>query len=180
VGADPRLASLLQHLIASGFADVSGTRVSATLPVTEDLLNRAIPFVLPPNAPVRDLTIHPESDDWFTVRVKLARPDFLPPLKLRLRVEQQPDPPASAVIGFRIASLPGLMSLAGAALSLTQALPPGVRLEGDRLTVDLRRLLEPQGFAPYLQYVDRLHLVTRGGRFVVELGLRVDPPGIHG
>ena len=174
MAADARIASLLHDLAASGLADVSGARVSVSIPATEHLLNRIVPLLLPPDAPVRDLTLHPESDNWFTVRVKLARPEFLPPLKLRLRIEQQPDLPASAVIGFRIASLPGLMSLAGAALAFTRVLPPGVQLDGDRLTVDLRPMLDKQGFATYLQYVERLQITTHGGRLVIELGLRVD------
>jgi hypothetical protein len=66
------------------------------------------------------------------------------------------------------------MSFAGAALSFTGRLPPGVLLEGDRLTVDLRSLLERSGYARYLRYADRLHLATRAGRFVIDLGLRVD------
>lgn len=172
--ADPGVASLLQHLLASDFADVAGARVSATIPLAEGLLNRAIALALPRDGKLRDLTVHPESDDWFTVRVKLARPEFLPRLKLRLRIERQPDLPASATIGFRIASLPGLMSFAGAALSFTHGLPPGVVLDGDRLTVDLRPLLERQGYARYLRYAERLHLATRAGRFVIDLGLRLD------
>ena len=168
------MTSLVQHLVASGFADIAGARASATIPIAETLLNRVIALALPPGCPVRDLTVHPESDDRFTARIKLARPDFLPALNLKLRIEQQPDFPASAVMGFRVASLPGLMSVAGAALSFTRALPPGVRLDADLLTVDLRPLLERQGHAWLLQYAERLHLSTRDGRLIIDVALRVN------
>jgi len=150
---------------------VAGARVDATVPIAERLLNEAIALALPPGGAVRNLAVFPQSGNRFTVRVKLARPEFLPPLTLKLQIERQPDLPGSAVIGFRIGSLPVLMSLAGAALSFTQVLPPGVRLDGDRLTVDLRPILERRGYGALLHHAQRLHIATEESRLVVAVTL---------
>src|SRR5688572_32552880 len=46
----------------------------------------------------------------------------------------------------RILSMPGLLSVAGSMLS-PSSLPPGIRLERERVLVDVRQLLEAKGFA---------------------------------
>jgi hypothetical protein len=172
---DPRVSALLQQLRASGFQDVSGARASVTLPISAPLLNMLIGMSIPANAPVRELEVHPQSSNRLMVRVRLARPAFLPPINLGLTVERQPELPASPEIVFRMTSLPGLMSLAGAAMSFANVLPPGIRMVGDRIVVDLAAQLARFGQAHLLQYARRVHVSTEEGRLILDLGAQISP-----
>ncbi len=57
--------------------------------------------------------------------------------------------------------------------AVPEPLPPGIRLEGDRLFVDLRQLLERAGYGDLVPLIERLHLATDEGRLLVEVEARV-------
>ena len=153
---------LLKSLQASGFEDLRGADVSATVPISERLLNDLIQESLPASVPVRDLHISPREGDRFDVRFRLGSSALLPPLKLALRIDRQPDLPSSPVLVLKL-EMGALTSLAGPALRFFDALPPGVRLDRDRLYVDLAALLAQRGLVQYLQFVRRLELHTSTG-----------------
>jgi hypothetical protein len=67
----------------------------------------------------------------------------------------------------------GLLTLAGPALRFLDALPPGVRVERDRIYVDVKKLLEVRGAARYLEYVNALQVNTRDGSVVVSIGASI-------
>jgi hypothetical protein len=52
---------------------------------------------------------------------------------------------------------------------LFDALPPGIRLEHERIYVDVQKLLETRGFGQYLGYVKELEVHTVEGALVVSL-----------
>ena len=157
---------------ASGFGDLQGARISASIPVSERLLNALVAVSLPPNAKVRDLSVHPQDGNRFTVRVKLPV-DFLPPVSLNVQIERQPEAPDSPLV-LRLMTLGGLFSLIGPALPIASYLPPGVRLEKDRLHVDLRVLAERHGYGDLLQLVRTVRISTEAGRLMIEVGAGVD------
>jgi hypothetical protein len=169
--ADPRLIRILEQLRASKFAELKGARVTATMPLPKRLLNEIIAAMLPRSAPVRDVTVQPKESNRVTVRAKLARAEFLPPFNLTLQIEQQPQLPDGPLV-LRLLSLPGLMPLASAAVSMIASLPPGVRLEGDRLLVDVRTLLERNGQGEVLTYLDSVRITSEEGRLLVDVSLR--------
>jgi len=167
------LTEAIQRLRASGFRGISGTRVTAIVPIDEALLNEIVAAALPAESAVRTLTLHPHPHDRLGVRVKLARPDFLPPIGATVVIERQPDLPHGAQLALRIAGLAGPLAHAGPMLRIGSMLPPGVLLEGDLLTVDLAALLSARGQSEWFRYVERLHVTTETGRLVVELEARV-------
>jgi hypothetical protein len=170
---DTRFEHILQHLLASRFSDVAGARLSATVPISERLLNELIALLLPRAGAVREVAVRPQAGNRLAVRVKMARPAFLPPISLTLFIDRQPELPSSPLVVFRVASVPGLISVAGAALSFADVLPPGVRLEGDRLIVDLAALLERHGHRALLDYAERLRITTDDGTLVLDVAGRV-------
>ena len=167
---DPRLLRILEQLRASRFADLKGARFSAQIPVGERLLNEIVHAVLPAGAPVKDLHIRPRAGNMLAVRARAARLDFLPPVTITLQIEQQPQLPDTPLV-LRILSLPGLLSMAGSMLS-ANSLPPGIRLDRDRVLVDVRQLLDRNGFAEVSAFVDRLHVASEEGRLVLDVDLR--------
>lgn len=165
---DERWLRLFLRQHASGFDDLRGADAALTLPVSERLLNEAIAEGMPRSAPVRDLHVSPLAGDRFTVRVRIGSSPLLPAITLRLSIERQPEFPGSPVLILKMETS-GLLGLAGPALRFLDALPDGIRVEHDRIYVDLLKLLEVRGLANYLSYITGLTVNTVEGAVVVSL-----------
>jgi len=168
---DPRLRQVLEQLRATRFAGIEGARLSVSLPIAERLLNELVTAALPPSVPVRDLTVKPRAANTLQLRARVAKLDFLPPMTLTFDIDQQPRLPDTP-LGLRLRTFPGLTALAGPLLS-QKALPPGIRLDGDRLFIDLRQLIERAGYGDLVPLIERLHLATEEGQLLVEIDARV-------
>lgn len=151
---------------AAGFEDLRGAEASATVPISERLLNEIIQEALPRSAPVRDLYVRPQAGDRFSVRARLGSPTLLPAMTLSVLIDRQPDFPSSPTLVLKL-EMGGLLSLAGPALRFLDALPPGIRVERDRLFVDLAALLEQRQLGSYLRYIDHLRVNTTDGAVVL-------------
>jgi hypothetical protein len=166
------LLEVLRRLQSTGFRDLAGARVSALVPVSERLIYEVVAASLPRDGPVREVEVRPLSGDAFAVRVA-PRSAFLPSLTLRLEIDRQPELPSSSVLVLRLAAMGGLLGLAGAALPVGKLLPPGVRLEGNRILVDLRMLAADRGGGDLIGYVAGLRVNTEDGRVVLNIDLAV-------
>lgn len=166
---NPRLLDLLLQQRASGFPDMAGAHASAMCPVSDRLITRLLQAHIPDGAPVREVDVRAHEGNRITVRVRLARPAFLPPIALGLFIERQPELPESAVMVLHVGTLGGLFGLAGSAAKLFQLLPPGIDMDGQRVTVDLRALLAQQDLADVLDYLEHLQVLAEEGRFVVSV-----------
>jgi hypothetical protein len=157
------LTALLLNLRDAGFRDLAGTRISGSIPVSERLLNQLVAATMPKNLPVREVTVRPEPGNRFSLRIS-PRAAFLPQLTVKLEIEKQAQFPTSPEIVLRMATMGGLLGLAGAAFPIASMLPPGVRLEGERIVVDLRELARREGVADMLELVRELDISTDEGR----------------
>lgn len=166
----PDLIQIVHSLRNSGFRELSGARATATVPVAESLLNSIITATLPPGAPVRAVTVHPEDGDRLSVRI-IAKAGLIPPIKLKLAVESQPSLPQSPVLGLRMVTLGGLFGLASGAIA--GMLPPGVTLHGERILVDLAALARQQGHAEVFDYLEHLEVHTTAGQVIVRVDAAV-------
>jgi hypothetical protein len=169
---DPRLLPVLERLRASRFSDLRGARLTASIPIAGRLLNEIVGAALPPSLPVRDLHLQPHPGNRIGVRARLARVDFLPPLNVTAAIERQPELPDGPLV-LRLLTFPGLISLLGAALPLASKLPPGVRLDRDRVYVDLKAMAERQGYGDLLPLVAGIRLTTGEDSLIVELDIRI-------
>lgn len=166
----PDFSGMLHTLRASRFRDLSGARVSATIPVAGTLLNQAIAASLPPHAPVKQVTVHPDAADRLSVRI-VARAALIPPITLKLAIESQPRLPGPAVLVLRMATLGGLFGLASGAVA--GMLPPGVTLDGERILVDLAVLARQHGQGEAFEYLERLEVHTEPDRLIVHVDAAV-------
>lgn len=163
---------ILDHLQSTGFRDLAGARLSADVPLQERLINACVAAALPPGAPVREVSIRPEAGNQFSVKI-WPRASMLPHLTLKLEIAQQPDFPRSPVLVLRMKTMGGLFGFASAALPISNLLPPGVRLDGDRILVDLRAMAAERGMADLLQHVRDLTISSEPGRVLVHLNAGV-------
>jgi hypothetical protein len=169
---DPWWMLLVREQLAAGFPDVAGTEFSATIPVSDRLLTRVIRERLP-TGPVSSLDLHAEPGGRLTVHVKLARPAFVPRITLPMTIVGQPVLPESPVVVLRVGSPGGLLRLAGPLVRLMDVLPPGVTLEKDLLSANLRTLLAVSEMAFALDLVEHLEIGTAEGRVVLSIRARV-------
>jgi hypothetical protein len=163
------LSELVANLQTSGFRDLPGAHVSLHVPLTRALLNRLVADAMNGSkAPVRAIDIVPRAGDRFDALVTLTWP-LVPTLKVTFEVDQQPQFPASPVLALRWSFLGGLGLIAARFLRSLEQLPEGVRLQDDRLVLDIPALAARTPAGPALNYLTTLELHTVDDRMVVDI-----------
>lgn len=170
---DTRLATLLDRLQSTQFIDLAGSEAYTVIRIGEALLNEAAAAFIPPSSVVRTIALHPRADNRIEVQLKLAKPAFLPAFNVTLHIEQQPRLPDDPEVVLRLSGAGGLLRLAGPAIASSGSLPRGIRLDGDRVRVDVRQLLEQRQQGDLLQYVEQFQMLSEEGRLVLAVQLRV-------
>ena len=157
------LIRLLEDLRNSGFAELSGSRVEADLSIPESVLNRALAVIADGmRERITSLGVRIEDGNRFTVDLDLAQ-RFVPPIAIEVAIERQPDLPASPDLVLRWRTrVPGLAALARPFVAfLNPKLPPGIRIDGDLVLVDLRPLFARAGAADLIPLLTELRVATR-------------------
>ena len=162
------LYAILRSLQSSGFQDLTGTRMSASIPVSERLINELVTASMPSHVPVKEAHVRPEPGERFAIRLT-PKSGFLPALTIKLAIDRQPEFPASPELVLRMATMGGLFGLATAAFPIAQMLPPGVRLDGELIYVDLRALASQRGAADVVGYIRQLRITTEAGRAILHV-----------
>ncbi len=154
----------------SGFVDVVGTEGQGVLRMTEQLLNSIVATELRESRALREASVRPLDRDRFTVRLLLAKPSFLPPLTIGVVIERQPSMPNDPVLVLKLEGAGGLMRFMGPAAAFLNVIPPGIRMAGDRVHIDIGALLHRRGLGFLVQYIDELRVNTEEG--AVRIGFR--------
>ncbi|HUQ70632.1 MAG TPA: hypothetical protein VM165_13975 [Planctomycetaceae bacterium] len=158
--------TLLREQQRQHFADVAGTQASITLPLSDRLISRILAARIPASVLTEfDLVAH--AGNQLTVRVRLAKPSFLPSIQLRFAIEQQPDLPTSPVVALAMVSQHGMAAFAANALNFVNVLPAGVVFDGRRFVVNIATLLERHDAAGVLEYLTDLKITTLEHQVVV-------------
>ena len=143
------------------------------MPVSRPLLNRLVTSALgKSSAHVRDVDIRPRAGDAFDVLIAVTWP-FVPTITVGFAIERQPQFPSSPVLVLRWSLLGAVGAFASRFIASLDRLPAGVRLDGDRLLLDIPRLAEGAPAASWLPYLKSLELHTVEDRFVLDLELEI-------
>jgi len=161
-------ARVLRDLESSGFRDLAGTRASARIPVSRSLVNRVVADALRgTSAPIRQVDVQPRSGDRFDVTITVTWP-FVPPLTVAVVVERQPRFPELPILVFRWSLLGAVGAIASRFVASLNRLPPGVRLDGDRLLIDIPTVVRGRPAAEMvLPFVTALELHTADDAVVI-------------
>ena len=124
------------------------------------------------STPVRQVDIRPRDDDQLDAIVTVSWP-FVPPLKVAIAVERQPQFPSPPVLVLRWSALGGLGAIASRLIAFLGRLPPGIRLDGNRVELDIPVLAARSPAAPLLRFVTALELHTAADRAVILVELEV-------
>jgi hypothetical protein len=168
------LADITRRFLGAEPAELAGAGVAGEIPVTAAVVNRLIARRLEgSHSPVAAIHVEPQDDHQFLIRLTL-RFRLAPHVTIAARIEQQPAFPQEPVLTLRW-TLPGLGPLAMIVSPIVSsfALPPGIRIQGDRATVDVRETLAARGLGGLVDYIEGLQLHTREGAFLVRFSLRV-------
>jgi hypothetical protein len=167
---------LFAHLRSTAFQDLSGSQISARVPIATALLNRVVADALKgKQAPVRAVEVQPLPDDRFELTVTTSMP-FVPALKVTVVVAQQPRFPESPLMVLRWSLFGGLAAIASKFTdSLQKKLPAGVRLDGDRVVLDIPVIAEHAAAdgVQLLLLFRRIELHTVADRAVIDVEITV-------
>jgi hypothetical protein len=116
--------------------------------------------------------IRPHAGDSFDVLITVTWP-LVPAIKVGFTIERQPRFPESPVLVLRWSLLGAIGAIASRFMTALDRLPAGVRLDGDRLLLDVPRLAENTPAASLLPYVKSLELHTVDDRFVLDVEMEI-------
>lgn len=170
---DAFVSELWAQMQGSGLRDLAGARVSARIPVSRSLINRLVAQALQGSTmPVRAVDVRPRPGDQFDLVITLTWP-FVPPLTAAFTVERQPQFPGAPVLMLRWSLLGAAGALASRVISALDRLPQGLRLESDRLLLDIPVLAQRGPAASVLPYLRGLELHTAADQAVLDIELGV-------
>jgi hypothetical protein len=171
----PELLDLLQRQLRDGLPDLAGTEVATTIHVSERLINELIAKLLSKTGKIREVRVRAEESNRVTAEIRVSGPGFLPGIPVRFAIEEQPELPQRPTLRLRLEKSSALIGMAASMLpSLTTALP-WIGIEGDRIRLDIRRLLAERNMEGWLDYVTDLRVYTRGGAIVLDVRARIRP-----
>jgi hypothetical protein len=163
------LLDLLQHQLRDGFPDLAGTDVSATIPVSERLVNEMIAQLLSRGGKVREIRVRAEESNHVTAEIRLSGPNFLPAIPVKFAIEHQPELPERSTLELKLVQSSALFAKAASLLRFLPVPPPGIEIDGDRIRIDIRRVLAERNNAGWLDYVTDLRVNTRAGAIVLDV-----------
>lgn len=170
---DRRLLDILAAQQPRQFADLAGSETQSTIRVSEQLLNQVIATYLPKGGAVRDVRVQPHAGNRLDVTVTMARPGFLPPMRFAVEIERQPDLPSAPTLVLRLSDLADMMRFAAPTLADARTSPPGVRLDGDHVFLDLAALARERGLDGLLAYAQQLRIGTEEAGVAIFVAARL-------
>jgi hypothetical protein len=168
------ILDFLQRQQRDGFPDLGGTEIAATIPISDRLINELIAELLP-KGKVREVQVQAAEGNRVAAKIRLSAMGFLPAIPVTLAIEDQPDLPERPILGLRLSGPSGLVAMAASALPSMVTLPQGISIEGDRIRIDIRRLLAERNMEGSLEYVTDLRVNTRAGAVVLDIRGRIGP-----
>ena len=161
------------ELIGVNLRELEQARLSGSFPFTATLINRLIAEHLPSDSAVAAVVLEFHDGDELSAHVRLTTP-FVPPLLLRARLAQQPDPAHNTPLLLRwsISGLGAFTPVIGVIVGRLSKLPPWIRVDSDRLELDVGGLIEARGFGEIVPYITALHVSTGEGRVVLDFEMR--------
>jgi hypothetical protein len=165
---DAALSSLLDELRRTRFRDLSGARVAAHIPISAPLLDRIVADALRTRkTPVRHVDVRPLAGDRFDLVVTTTWP-LVPPLTVTIAVDRQPSFPDSPLLVLRWSLPLGLGTIASMFAGRIRSLPDGVRLEADRIVIDVAALAHRSGAADVLPFIRSLEFHSTTDAAIVD------------
>jgi hypothetical protein len=161
------IAAAIRERLGVELQDIAGANFSGELPFSNEIVNKLLAERLRNHAQIGSIRVKAEEGDAVAIQL-VPRTRMMPPVRLLARVERQPEFPGIPTLLLRW-SMPAagpLALFAAPVLSYFKAMPAGIRMDGDRIAIDLRELLRARGMEDLVGYVRSFEVHTRPGGFV--------------
>lgn len=154
---------IFKRLIDSDLADLSGLTVDATIPVTESLANEFIAMSLQENPQLEYCQVHIHGENRITCHVKSSRWPW--PFNVRLKLFSSVDITHSPAIRAFMQNY----ALLGKLGSLFNALPDGVNVYEDQVSINIQSLMTSQEERKLLGLIKAMEIRTEEGRIFFDI-----------
>ena len=167
----PPLEAILAEQLGAGLSGLTGSAVHATIRLADALLNQIVAASLPPAAAVRAIRLASRAGNAVDVTVT-PKAALLPRMHARLEIDKQPVLPDDPVLVIRVTGGAGML-LGLASSFFAASLPPGVRIDGSLVHVDVHAMAAAYGQSSHLRYARTLHVATDEGVVVITIDAAV-------
>ena len=164
----------LRDRLGFDLRELAGARVSGEIPINEGLVNTLIAERLAGHPQIASVRVQAQPGDNIAVQLT-PRSRMMPALRINARIERQPEFPSNPVLMLRW-SMPAagpLALLAAPVLAYFKAMPPGLRMDGDQIAVDVRQLLRGRGLDEMMGFIRRVEIHTMAGGFLARFDLGI-------
>jgi hypothetical protein len=164
----------LRSVLSRNFEDIRGAHVAGTLPISEDLINAALnEEIQAPHGPVQQFEVRIGENNRLQVGLRVAVGPFSKWFRPELHVDPQALDGQTPVIRFIIAS-----SHYGILVGLIERLskgklPMGVRIENQRISIDLGSVPQTAAYRQFFQHLKQLVITTRSGVISIDFEAKV-------
>jgi hypothetical protein len=169
------VAEKVRRLLGIDLPEIAGSVFAGEIPLSNALVNRLIMQRLAAaQLPIAGVRV--EAHDGDQLRIVLSmRGSLIPDVTIKAQIEEQPQFPGPAVLWLRwtLPAMRALSFVAAPVLAYFKKLPPGIRVDGDRIAVDFADLLRSRGLGELMDFITRVNVTTREGAIVVAFALRV-------
>ena len=166
-----QLEAIAAEQLGAGLPGLSGSAAHITMRVADALLNQILAATLPPHAPVRAVSVAARAGNAIDVTIA-PKAALLPRVQARLEIDKQAILPDDPVLALRVTGGAGIL-LGLASSFLAASLPPGVRIDGGLVLVDVRAMAAAHGQSASLRYARTLHVAVDDGVFVITMDAAV-------
>ena len=169
------VAEKVRQVLGIELPEIAGSVFAGEIPLSNALVNRLIVQRLSAaQLPIAAVRMEAHDGNRLTIVLSM-RGSLIPDVTIAAQIEEQPHFPGPAVLWLRwtLPAMRALSFVAAPALTYFKKLPPGVRVDGDRIAVDFAELLRSRGLGELMDYITRVNVTTREGAIVVAFALRV-------
>jgi len=160
--------AIFRKLIENNLSDLAGLTVDASIPVPEHIVNEIIEVTLRGNKNITACRVSIGGQN--KVSVNLKTPYWLWPINIKLQLASSLDLTGSPKIR---ASLENNVFL-GKLGALFKALPEGVNIYGDQVSVDVQSFLETPEQRRMLDLLKSVEVRTEPARVIFDIKIKVE------
>jgi hypothetical protein len=169
------LRNRVRSLLGIELEGLKGTRLSGEIPLTNAVVNHVIAARLADGKmPISAARVEALDGNVIGIQV-VPSARLIPSVRLEARIERQPEFPDYPVLRLRwsVLGAGAISRLVAPVIARFTSLPPGIGLDADLVTIDVRELLVARGFGDIIEYIAGLRVDTRAGVFVIrfEVGI---------
>jgi hypothetical protein len=167
------IGQILQQERARGLASLTGSRLSASIPVREAFLNSTVARLLPPQSTVEAVHVGILPANRLDVTAAARVFGFRKTVRLGLHVQPLIDATTGWTGNVAFAERSLVSWLIGMAGPLAGALPPGVTLSDNGIAVELPPLLSKFGAGDLMPHLSRITFETETGILWISAAIEI-------